>query len=163
MLNENILEQIKDTIEHKKLVMDSGYKMCLYLFHNNKDELGFELLNRLSTHDDSKFTHEELFGLASISNKKALTNPNILLSSEQQKIVEIHWKNNKHHPEYFNNYSEMQEIDIIEMCCDWHARSIQYGTNLMEFVTVRQENRFNFPKDMYEKILEYCNILMTKI
>ena len=46
----------------------------------------------------------------------------------------------------------MKEIDIIEMVCDWHARSVQYGTNLMEFVTVRQENRFKFPQEMYEKI-----------
>lgn len=160
MINEDIMCQIQDTLIHKKLVIDSGYKMCNYLFTQNKNDLAFELLNRIITHDNSKFTEEELYGLASISNKKALINPDILLSADQQKIVEIHWKNNRHHPEYFKDINDMKEIDIIEMCCDWHARSVQYGTDLMQFIKIRQKNRFHFPEKTYKKILKYCNILI---
>lgn len=160
MIDDKIKQQIEDTLTHKKLVIDSGYKMCQYLFNNKQEKLALDLLNRIILHDNSKFSHEELYGLASINNKKALSDPNILLSAEQQKQVELHWKRNKHHPEYFNDYSEMEEIDIIEMCCDWHARSVQYGTSLMEFVKIRQENRFHFPDKMYKKILKYCEILI---
>jgi hypothetical protein len=86
----------------------------------------------------------------------------VLLSEEQQKLVELHWKNNRHHPEYFDDVSQMEEIDIIEMCCDWHARSVQYDTDLLEFAKIRQENRFHFPEDMYKKILKYCNVLLSQ-
>lgn len=162
MISEEINNQIQDTLTHKKLVIDSGYKMCNYLFKKNKDKLAFELLNRIIVHDNSKFTHDELYGLASIRNRKALMNPDVLLSKEQQKIVEIHWKNNRHHPEYFKNIEDMTDVDIMEMCCDWHARSIQYGTDLMEFVNIRQENRFHFPEHIFKKILKYCSILLAK-
>ena len=56
----------------------------------------------------------------------------------------------------------MNEVDILEMCCDWHARSIQYHTDFLSFVKIRQENRFHFPKDMFDKIWKYCLILNKK-
>lgn len=37
-------------------------------------------------------------------------------------LIETHWKNNRHHPEYFKDISNMEELDIIEMVCDWYAR-----------------------------------------
>ena len=160
VVNDQIKHQIKDTLEHKKIVMDSCYKMAEYLFNEGKNELGVEIINRAIVHDNSKFSKEELYALSSISSAKALTDPNVLLSNDQQKLVEMHWKNNRHHPEYFSAITNMSEIDIIEMCCDWHARSVQFGTNLIEFAKVRQENRFHFPKEMFNKILFYCNILI---
>jgi hypothetical protein len=54
----------------------------------------------------------------------------------------------------------MEELDVIEMVCDWYARSLQLGTNFMEFVETRQNNRFHFPDYMYSNILKYCNILL---
>lgn len=56
----------------------------------------------------------------------------------------------------------MKRIDIQEMVCDWYARSLQKGTALMTFVTVRQANRFHFPEYMYNEILSYCEILLRE-
>lgn len=161
MIDDKIILQIEDTLIHKKLVIDSGYKMCKYLFENDKNELAFCLLDRIIQHDNSKFSNEELYELSYIKDNNSLLDPTVLLSSEQQKQVEIHWKNNRHHPEYFNNTDDMEEIDIIEMCCDWHARSIQYNTNLMDFVIIRQKNRFHFSEEIYTKIINYCSILLN--
>lgn len=158
-MDEKIKNQIKDTIKHKEFMFVAGLKMFDFL--ESKDEkLAIDFIRRVVIHDNSKFEDEELLGLASIANRCALTNPNVLLSNEQENIVKIHWKNNSHHPEYYEDVMDMSELDIIEMCCDWYARSLQYNTDLMEFVTIRQENRFHFPKEMYEKILYYCNILL---
>jgi hypothetical protein len=35
--------------------------------------------------------------------------------------IRRHKKSNPHHPEYWKNISDMTEIAIIEMCCDWSA------------------------------------------
>jgi hypothetical protein len=156
----DVLNEISDILNHKKFIMDSGYKMCKYLFDNGKDDMAFELLERIVIHDNSKIEKNELYLLNSIKDKRSLVDPNILLSCQQKQIIESHWKNNRHHPEYFENISDMLDIDIIEMCCDWNARSLQCGTDLIKFVEIRQEKRFKFPENIYEKIIEYCNILL---
>ena len=32
---------------------------------------------------------------------------------------------------YFENIEDMNELDIIEMVCDWYARSMQYKTDFL--------------------------------
>ena len=39
MIDNKIKQQIEDTLTHKKLVIDSGYKMCQYLFNNKQEAL----------------------------------------------------------------------------------------------------------------------------
>lgn len=51
--------------------------------------------------------------------------------------------------------------DIVEMVCDWHANSSIYGTDLIDFVVTRQQNRFHFPEEMFKQVLSYCNILVS--
>ena len=53
----------------------------------------------------------------------------------------------------------MEEIDIIEMCCDWHARTIQFGTELIPYLLNTQRKRFGFDDEFFAKILEYCEFL----
>jgi hypothetical protein len=54
----------------------------------------------------------------------------------------------------------MSEIDIIEMVCDWAARSEQYNNSLTEFAERVQRDRFHFNDEMYAKIRAYCNVLV---
>lgn len=43
---------------------------------------------------------------------------------EQFKIsFDCHYANNPHHPEYHKNISDMSQLDLIEMVCDWTAMS----------------------------------------
>ena len=155
------MEIINELIIHKKYVLDCCLKMAKYLYNNNQEQLGLEIVKRGLIHDNSKLEKEELDGLKKINdNNKSLKDPNAKISAEVCELLKVHWKNNRHHPEYHQDINKMEEIDIIEMCCDWCARSIQYNTNLMEFVTIRQKTRFHFNDEIYEKIVKYCNILI---
>ncbi len=152
--------QIEDTIIHKQYVLGSALKIFHYLCSVNKDDLGIELLKRAAVHDNSKLEDKELYLLSRLNDRiEAFTDPDYRLNDTQKEIIEEHWRKNRHHPEYFEDYNEMTELDILEMCCDWSARSSQYGTDLMEFVKTRQENRFHFSPEVYKKVVKYCKIL----
>lgn len=159
-MHEEILLQIKDTILHKKLILDSCLILSEYLFSKGNDDMALGLLKRASVHDISKFQKKELLSLASIpKNIKAFKNPNTEMSDKEKEHIQLHWENNQHHPEHYKDYNDMTELDMLEMICDWHARSIQFGTNFLEFVTTRQENRFHFNKEQFDYIYKYCVIL----
>ena len=161
-MNDLIYEQIEETFIHKALVNKSCLKMSKYLHSIGKDDLAIGICRRAVLHDNSKLDDNELGPFAKLEHEKdSLRDPNVSLDDKTKNIIEVHWHKNRHHPEFFPEITDMAEIDIIEMCCDWHARSIQYGTDLLEVVKIRQENRFHFPKEQYEKILEYCKVLSS--
>lgn len=161
-MNDAKWTEIEDAFTHKKYVFDSALKMAKYLIDNGDEELGITLLRRAAKHDNSKLEDEELEALSRIScDKDSLENAGEKMTDYKKKAIELHWKNNRHHPEFFSDVSNMDEIDIIEMVCDWHARSCQYNTDLIEFCETRQENRFHFPEDMYQRIHKYCEIIIS--
>lgn len=150
----------EDTVTHKKLVMDCCYLMFKYLVENDQLQLGIDLLKRGASHDNSKFNADEFKSLASIlESKKCFTDATTKLSDKEVKAIEIHWKKNRHHPEYFEDKEDMSELDILEMVCDWFARSIQFGTDFLPFIKERQRNRFKFSKEKFKVILNYCKII----
>ena len=91
-----------------------------------------------------------------LKTDECFKNAKYKLSKEERDIIRLHWKNNRHHPEHFDDISQMSDLDIWEMVCDWYARSLQYDTNFLEFVNTRQKNRFDFPEQQFEKIYKYC-------
>lgn len=159
-LNEK-QKMYKDTFIHKEYVFEVCNKFANYLkskgFYNEANELR----KRASVHDNSKITNrDEFLALTSIvSDKACLENASVPLSTLKQNSIKLHWQNNSHHPEHFENYEEMSKVDRIEMACDWMARSLQYRSNLLEFVKTRQEDRFHFSDEMFEEVYNYCKIL----
>lgn len=159
-LKVKILNHIRETMLHKSYVIEACLKMSDYLVLAGKKDLGILLLQRANIHDNSKLVGPELELLSSIyGNQNAFLNPNIILTENEKIIIEKHWANNRHHPEHFTDVSQMSELDILEMVCDWYARSLQYETDFLEFVKTRQETRFKFPEIIFKKIFEYCEIL----
>ena len=157
---EKLAAMAEDTITHKKIVLDNCYLMAMYLMNKGKIEMGTQLLKRGCEHDNSKFDTEEFRRLSQIlKSRKCFTDADSKLSPEEKKAIQYHWDHNRHHPEYFEDSSEMTELDTIEMVCDWFARSIQYGTDFIPFVKERQENRFHFSDKHFTKILKYCEIM----
>ena len=82
------------------------------------------------------------------------------LSDKQRKAIMLHWKRNSHHPEYYDNPNDMSELDLLEMACDCHARSKQYGTSLLEYIDIQQNIRFNFDREHFRKLRSYCVALV---
>jgi len=164
-IKEEELRQFEDTVIHKKYLLDSCFKLAKVFLENGDTVTALKLMYRASVHDISKFETEEFNLLKKISSDMScMTNASEKLSELKESAIKVHWKNNSHHPEYWKDHGGvelMDELDIMEMVCDWHSRSCQYGTNLMEFVMVRQTTRFNFPEDMFAKILKYVNLLLA--
>lgn len=153
-----------DTFEHKGYVMASCEKLAKYLDNKGAVEHAKMLRERAKVHDNSKITCEdEMHALSSIINdKESLRDSSKQLSQTKMDAIKLHWKHNTHHPEHFKTPIDMSKLDIMEMCCDWHARSMQYGTDLLEFVKKRQEDRFHFPAWMFAEIWHYCEVLAQK-
>ena len=161
-LNEKLNKHIVDTINHKQLVLESASILCKYLLENDEPEKALALIRRCAVHDNSKFSDEEITAFTSLNEDISnLKNPKAKLDEIKKRLITIHWKNNRHHPEYFSDINEMTEIDIMEMACDCHARSIEYSTDLLEFVEIRQKERFNLPQHIYDTYYKYCQILLT--
>ena len=68
---EKLFKMAKDTVTHKKIVLDNCFLMAQYFMSNGKIELGTQLLKRGCEHDNSKFDKEEFRKLSQIlkSNK----------------------------------------------------------------------------------------------
>lgn len=156
---EEINEYLNEAILHKQYVLEASKIMSSYLIEHDKYDLAIELIKRCSVHDNSKFSKEEMESLIRIEDKSDFKDPNVLLSNVKKEAIEIHWKNNSHHPEHFNNIYDMSDLDLMEMACDCYARSKQYETDFLDFISTRQINRFKFPTEIYEKFYSYCSIL----
>lgn len=156
---EEIMKYLDDTMIHKIYILQSGRILSDYLTKNGQFDLAIGLLKRCSCHDDSKFEMEEIATLISITDKDNFKDPKVQLDDLKKQAIKVHWNNNGHHPEHFENPSEMSELDILEMACDCHSRSVEFGTDFLEFIRIRQEERFQFPHEMYQKYYSYCEIL----
>lgn len=158
MLN-GLEEYINETLLHKQYVLESAKIMSIYLIEIDKYDLAVELINRCSVHDNSKFSRGEMIHLLKITDKSDFKDPSKLLTDEKRYAIRYHWANNRHHPEYFDDVNMMTDLDLMEMACDCFARSLQYNTDFLNFIEVRQRERFKFPDELYKKYYNYCCIL----
>lgn len=151
----------QDTLIHKELVIESCNKLADYLDREGAHTVAGKLRERAIVHDNSKIINQdELVALSKIINDKStLRDSSVALTPVMKDAIKLHWQNNSHHPEHFDSVIDMSRLDIMEMCCDWHARSIQYGSEFLNFVKQRQEERFHFPDWMFAEIWHYCNVL----
>ena len=142
------IKQLNDIVTHKKFIMDSAKLLCEYFIRNNDLDTALEILKISFAHDISKSNKDEFLGMSHMIN-----------DNQKQKIIKLHYERNKHHPEHWKNLNNIDEISIIEMSIDFFARSLQFGTDPVEYVTKEDRNRFNFPKEVLQKIIKYLNIM----
>jgi hypothetical protein len=163
---DKLSKEMNDTLVHRSCVMRSGQYLSRYLIHRNRSVDAIRLIGRCSVHDMSKIQNtEEFMLLASIVDQMPdMQNIEHVLSEEQINAITLHWQRNSHHPEYYDNPNDMSDMDLLEMACDCHARSKQYGTDLIEYITIQQELRFHFDREHFRKLRAYSMALveMTK-
>jgi hypothetical protein len=158
---EKLSKEINDTLLHRNFVLRSGQYLAAHLMHCNRNLDAIQLIGRCMVHDMSKIVNtEEFMALASIvDDLDELSDEGHVLSEKQRKAIELHWKNNSHHPEYYDSPDDMTDLDLLEMACDIHARSKQFHTDLLKYVKLQQEQRYHFGKVHYMKLHFYCKIL----
>ena len=160
---ERLSKEMNDTLIHRQCVIRSGQYLAKYLIKKNRSVDAIRLIGRCQVHDMSKINNaEEFMSLASIVDsledmRDIAHSPN----EEQTEARRIHWKRNSHHPEYYDTPNDMTDLDLMEMACDCHARSKQFGTDLMEYIKVQQEIRFHFDSEHLRKLKMYCIALTT--
>lgn len=157
---ENKLKQLEDICIHKEYIIKTCHILCKYLFEIGKDEEALQLLERSFSHDMSKAGDVEFYGFAKFAFElDSLKDPNKEIPEEKEYYIDIHRKNNKHHPEYWGSTLDMTDLDIMELAIDWFARSWQFDNDPVEFLEIKQETKFHFPQSVYNKIKEYLLIL----
>ena len=159
---EKLTKEINDTLIHKAFVVRSGNYLAAYLTKHNRSVDAIRLMKRCHDHDASKLRNtEEFMYLASIVDEiDSMHDVEHVLSTKQQEAIKLHWKRNSHHPEHYDSPNDMSDLDLLEMACDCHARSKQYKTNLIEYIDAQQEIRFHFDREHFEKLRNYCLILV---
>jgi hypothetical protein len=92
------------------------------------------LRERADGHDDDKYKdplkriYSKNFDALCKTTFRSPEYNKIVGSEEFQEAFKIHTKNNRHHPQHFENgVEDMNLIDIIEMLCDWKAASDRTG------------------------------------
>ena len=101
---------------------DSKYKTMRHIetIRNYLNLCIRELLNRQESHDQSKFSDQEIPVFDAYTHKlRGCTygsdEYNQFLKEMQPALVH-HYSNNRHHPEYFENgISDMNLIDVLEL------------------------------------------------
>lgn len=158
-------KMFRDTIIHKSYVVKSCEKLAKYLENEGAVYHAKMLREKAKVHDDSKISCEdELHALSRIINDQTtMYDAKRQLSPIQKDAIKLHYKHNEHHPEHWDSLEDMPKIAILEMCCDWHARSTQKGTDFLGYVKEAQDIRFHFPDWMFAEIWHYCEVLNSKI
>jgi hypothetical protein len=138
---ENLLNHMREVEKYCEIIM-------MYLLGNESDLARLLILNG-RTHDFSKMEGFEW---------RHIHDPNDPLF---KRAVEKHVKNNKHHPECWRSIHHMPKLFIAEMCADWMARSVEFGTDLHKWIKDEAMPRFDFNTDdfVYDNIMSFVDIL----
>lgn len=158
----DVEKMYQDTFIHKGYVFKVCNRFAEYLEKQGQIDDANDLRDRALLHDNSKILNKDEFrALTSIINDKScLRDANSRLSSFKQDAIELHWRNNEHHPEHYEDINEMPPQARREFVCDCCARSMQYGTDLISFMETRLNDRFHFSELIKEEILHNCRILV---
>lgn len=137
----------KDTLEHIDVV-----KSFIGMFVDLLTERGME-------HDKSKLRspEKEVFDLVTPKLKELEYGSDEYKETlkEMGDALKHHYKNNRHHPEHFENgVAGMNLIDLIEMVCDWNAARLRHDPpKSFEQSLEINAMRFNLP-DMLVSIIK---------
>jgi len=105
---------------------------------------------RQAMHDASKFQQDEFDGFAELDSEEVFK----LYGTEEYKKriadnkgIELHYKRNSHHPEFYLGKHKLEEelidamsfTDILEMVIDWKSASETYGTDFEKSLSISKE------------------------
>lgn len=83
--------------------------------------------------------------------------------AELKPALDIHYANNRHHPEYFENgIRGMNLLDMLEMMCDWKASSERHEDgDIYRSIEINQ-SRFGYSDDLKSILKNTADFLMEK-
>ena len=161
----DIEKMYRDTFIHKGYVIKTCNIFANWLEKENRKEEADELKKRALVHDNSKILNSDEFRalVKIINDKSSLKNANAIMSKWGQESLQLHWEHNEHHPEHWENQDDMPRTARYEFICDCAARSLQFGTNLVDVMSVFMEKKFKFSELVQEEIMHDVKILWKLI
>ena len=120
---------------------------------NKNIDSELEQLNDIITH--KKFIMDS----AGLLCKYFIKNNNLDMALETLKVSFAHDISKSNKDEFWDDIKNIDEITMIEMSIDFFARSLQFKTDPVEYVIKENKKRFNFPKNILSKIINYLNIM----
>ena len=158
---QETLSKIRALTRHIKNVEDSCILLGEKLILNGEIELGHQLIANGFKHDSSKFFGIEWDNLVGEPRQ------------EDEKIVKLklklainhHNSTNFHHAEAWSGgIKGMPLVYLIELFCDWKARSEEFGTSLIDYIDNTATKKFGFDKndEIYKVLMKYMNLLCEK-
>ena len=125
------------------------------------------LQSRGEHHDESKLhsPEEEIFEKYTPKLKNTTYgSPEYLRYLDKMKVaLDHHYKNNRHHPNYFNNdFSQMSLFDLTEMLCDWLASTERHNDGDIYLSLTINKERFNMPEEIYRILLNTVDEIKNK-
>jgi hypothetical protein len=107
-------------------------RRCLLLLAD-VTEFGAELVERAKVHDASKRSVEERIPyvwLTEFHRRRRAGQPLEYpegVAESVKRAIHHHVTSNRHHPEFHADATEMSNVDLIEMVCDWTAMAQEFG------------------------------------
>lgn len=169
-IKQQLEEDNKDTrhLENVMSHIENVQKSCRTLAKRLMEDeetydVGFKLLKNSYLHDNSKFSGIEW---------KYLRTPDLIKEgackdgADQKKCfllaLEQHQKGNMHHPEYWGDIKLMPPEYLAEMVCDWNSRSMEFGTDLKEWIKKEVPEKWgaSTSSKAYREIMKFVNTLL---
>lgn len=150
------IEKIQELVRHINYVQEAGVLLGTRLMELGKIDLGRKLIARCYRHDNSKF-----FGI----EWDYISHHNDEENKERVALaVTQHNRSQEHHPEYWNNISEMDDVSIAEFVCDIFSRSNQFGSSIFTWIEEVAITKYGFTKKdkVYKRIMYFIKILVGK-
>lgn len=146
-------EHIDNLTRHIHMVRSGCSLLGKRLVNAGRVDFGRILIARGFAHDQSKFHGIEWEYLHQGDN----VDPEKIKEAIRQ-----HQLTNDHHPEYWGGIHRMPEITVAEMCCDWYARSQEFGTNLRDWIrdTAFKKHEFDYRTQAGKWVKTYTDLLL---
>lgn len=145
-------DSLKGTVDHINSVRQKIYDVI------------HDLLDRTLVHDSSKLVSPEKEGYDKytpmLRNTEYGSKRYYEILKEMKPILDHHYMNNRHHPEFFVDSIEgMNLIDLIEMMCDWRAAGErQPKSSIVKSIEINAE-RFKMSPQLRQILLNTASYL----
>jgi hypothetical protein len=146
-------QHLDNLVRHIEMVRAACLLLGRRLIARGRAEFGRILVARGFTHDASKF-----FGI----EWEYLHTGRDVPEAELALAIRHHTLTNPHHPEYWGGFENMPEISVAEMACDFYARSMEFGTNLREWVETTAVPKYNIDRQgqPYRWLIGFIDLLL---
>lgn len=154
-MTQEDLDHLNSIIRHINKVRENCYILSDRLIKNGEFTLAKDLLALGLQHDVSKIKNEVEWKYLRDKYKD---------TTEFKLALESHLSSNPHHPEFWQDVTQIPRVYIYEMVADWKARSEEFGTDLREWIKNSALERYNISPQgrVYKEIKHALDLLLDK-